>query len=105
MQIVASYIEGRPARRRHLEAARRVGSALGREVAAWGITPAQSTEVFLHFKMRVTEAVAASHEGARGRVQSMRDIDAFLAGVLQSMMDTYEAARDRAPSGATGGRG
>jgi hypothetical protein len=35
----------------------------------------------------------------------MRDIDAFLAGVLQSMMDTYEAARDRAPSGATGGRG
>ncbi len=105
MQIVASYIEGRPARPRHLAAARRVGSALGREVAAWGITPAQSTEVFLHFKMRVTETLAASHEGGRGRVQSMRDTDAFLAGVLQAMMEACEPARDRTPSGTIGGRG
>jgi excisionase family DNA binding protein len=105
MQIVASYIEGRPARPHHLETAQRVGSALGREVAAWGMTPPQTTEVFLHFKMRVTEALAASHEGGRGRVQSMRDADAFLARVLQAMMETYEAARDRTPNATTGGRG
>jgi excisionase family DNA binding protein len=105
MQIVLSYIEGRPAQPRHLAAARRVGSALGREVAEWGITPAQSTEVFLHFKMRVTEAFAASHEGGRGRVQSMRDADALFASVLQGMMEAYEEARGGQPGGPTGGRG
>jgi excisionase family DNA binding protein len=104
MRIVASYSAGRPARPRHLAAARRVGAALGRTVAAWGITPAQSTEVFLYFKMHVTEALAQSRQGGGDRVQSMRDADAFFASVLQSMMDAYGASRGRMPSGARGSR-
>jgi len=105
MQVVASYSAGRPARPRHLAAARRVGAALGRTVAAWGITPAQATDVFLHFKMHVTEALAASGESGSHRVQSMRDADAFLGSALQSMMEAYEAARARTPRRPRGGRG
>lgn len=101
MQVVATYLAGRPARARHLAAARRIGAALGREVAEWGITPAQSTEVFLRFKMHVTEALADSRgHGREGeRVRSMRDADAFLAATLQAMMETYETGL------AHGGRG
>lgn len=102
MEVVAAYLAGRPARPRHLAAARRAGAAMGREVAEWGITPAQSTEVFLYFKMHVTEALAASREGGLGRVQSMRDADAFLASALQAMMEAFEAARGRV-TGRTGG--
>jgi len=105
MQIVASYIAGRPARPRHFAAARRAGAALGRTVAAWGITPAQSTEVFLRFKMHVTEVLAASREGGSDRVRSMRDADAFLGSALQSMMEAYDASRARTASGPRGGRG
>ena len=103
MRIVTSYNAGRPARPRHLAAARRVGAALGRTVAAWGISPAQSTEVFLYFKMHVTEALARSRKGGSDRVQSMRDADAFFASVLQSMMEAYDASRSRMP-GPRGGR-
>jgi hypothetical protein len=103
MRIVTSYNAGRPARPRHLAAARRVGSALGRTVAAWGISPAQSTEVFLYFKLHVTEALAQSRKGG-DRVQCMRDADAFFASVLQSMMDAYDASRSRTPGAPRGGR-
>jgi excisionase family DNA binding protein len=105
MQIVASYLAGRPARPRHLAAARRAGAALGRTVAAWGITPAQSTEVFLRFKMHVTEALAGSREDGSDRVRAMRDTDAFLESALQSMMEASEASRTRMVSGPRGGRG
>ena len=104
MRIVASYSAGRPARPRHLAAARRVGAALGRTVAAWGISPAQSTEVFLYFKMHVTEALAQSRKGGSDRVQSMRDADAFFSSVLQSMMEAYDASRSRMSGGPRGGR-
>lgn len=104
MRIVASYNAGRPARPRHLAAAHRVGAALGRAVAGWGITPAQSTEVFLYFKMHVTEALAQSRKGGSDRVQSMRDADAFFGSVLQSMMEAYDASRHRMPRGSRGGR-
>lgn len=94
MRIVTSYMGGEPAHPHHLAAARRVGAALGHDVAGWGLTPAQSTEVFLYFKLHVTEALAAPHEGgAAGRLRSMRDTDAFLGGVLQAMMEAYGASR------------
>jgi excisionase family DNA binding protein len=94
MRIVTSYMGGEPAHPRHLAAARRVGAALGQEVAGWGLTPAQSIEVFLYFKLHVTEALAAPHEGgAAGQLRSMRDADAFLGGVLQAMMEAYGASR------------
>jgi excisionase family DNA binding protein len=94
MRTVTSYMGGEPAHPRHLAAARRVGAALGQEVAGWGLTPAQSIEVFLYFKLHVTEALAAPHDGgAAGQLRSMRDADAFLGGVLQAMMEAYGASR------------
>ncbi len=104
MQIVGGFMAGQSARPRHLAAARRVGAALGREVAEWGLTPAQSTEVFLYFKMHVTETLAAPRESSAGQLRSIRDADAFLGGVLQAMMEAYETARGGAPSGIPGGR-
>ncbi len=93
MQIVDAFVAGQPARPRHLAAGRRVGAALGREVAEWGLTPSQSTEVFLHFKTHVMEALAAPHGGGAGQLRSIRDADAFLGSVLQAMMEANEEAR------------
>jgi len=94
MRIVTSYMGGEPAHPGHPIAARRVGAALGHEVAGWGLTPAQSIEVFLYFKLHVTDALSAPHEGgAAGQLRSMRDADAFLGGVLQAMMEAYGASR------------
>jgi excisionase family DNA binding protein len=90
MQILASYMADEPARPHHLAGARRVGAVMGREVAGWGLTPAQSTEVFLHFKRHVTEALAAPPQGALGQIRSLRDADAFLGEVLQTMLEAYD---------------
>ena len=90
MEVVGAYLAGRRARPRHLIAARRVGASLGREVAGWGLTPAQSTEVFVYFKGHVTEALASTHGDEAGRVQCLRDADAFLGDVLQGIMEAYE---------------
>ena len=93
MQTLASFTGGEPAQPHHLAAARVVGAALGREVAGWGLTPAQSTEVFLHFKMHVTEMLAAPPRGGDAQVRSLRAADAFLGEVLQAMMEAYGAAQ------------
>lgn len=94
MRIVTAYLGGAPAHPHHLASARQIGAALGREVAGWGLTPAQSTEVFLHFKLHVTEALTAPRQGGEGeRLRSMRDADAFLAEVLQAMMGAYGTSR------------
>jgi hypothetical protein len=102
MQVVGAYLAGRRARPGHLAAARRVGASLGREVAEWGLTPGQSTEVFLHFKMHVTEALASTQGGEAARVRCLRDAEAFLGGVLQAMMEAYGTSRDDARSAAAG---
>lgn len=94
MRIVTVYFGGAPAHPRHLAAARQGGAALGQEVAGWGLTPAQSTEVFLHFKLHVTEALTTPQEGGgTERLRSMRDADAFLGEVLQAMMEAYGTSR------------
>jgi excisionase family DNA binding protein len=90
MQVVGARGGGATAPGR-AAAARRIGAALGREVAAWGLSPAESTEVFLHFKLRVTDAVAASESREGDRLRSVRDVDVLLADVLQAMMEAYES--------------
>jgi len=90
MQTLASHLADGPANLDRLERGRQLGAALGREVARWGLSPAQSTEVFLYFKRHVTDALAAPPMGAPGQVRSMRDADTFLGEVLQAMITSYE---------------
>jgi excisionase family DNA binding protein len=96
MRVLAAYLEEHPARMRHLDDGRRVGADLGREVARWGLTPAQSTDVFLHYKRMVTDLLAAPPFGSSGQVRSVRDADVFLGEVLQAMMEAYEEERPAA---------
>jgi len=94
MESLTAYLEGDVgARATRLADGRRIGADLGREVARWGLTPAQSTEVFLHFKRGVTDMLAGVHSGGAGQVRSMRDADAFLGDALQAMMEAYEEER------------
>ncbi|HLN11672.1 MAG TPA: helix-turn-helix domain-containing protein [bacterium] len=94
MEALATYLEADDASRGgQMSSARLIGSELGREVARWGLTPAQSTDVFLHFKRGVTEMLAASRRGGSGQIRSMRDADAFLGDALQAMMEAYEERR------------
>jgi excisionase family DNA binding protein len=96
MQTLTAYLDAGPDRPRHLTEGRRLGAGLGSEVAGWGLTPAQSTEVFVHFKMMVTDALASPPLGALGQVRSMRDADAFLGEVLKAMMEAFTASQPRA---------
>ncbi len=93
MHALTAFLEHETDRPERLAEGRRIGAGLGREVARWGLTPAQSTEVFVHFKMMVTDLLAAPPLGASGQIRSMRDADAFLGEVLQAMMEAYEQER------------
>jgi len=94
MESLTAYLEGDVgARALRLADGRRIGADLGREVARWGLTPAQSTEVFLHFKRGVTDMLAGARSGGAGQIRSMRDADAFLGDALQAMMEGYEEER------------
>jgi excisionase family DNA binding protein len=93
MQTLSAYLEHETERPRRLAEGRRIGAGLGHEVARWGLTPAQSTEVFTHFKMMVTDLLAAPPTGTVGQVRSMRDADAFFGEVLQAMMEASEEER------------
>jgi excisionase family DNA binding protein len=102
MRVVGTYLAGRRARPSHSAAARRAGASLGREIAAWGLTPGQSAEVFVYFKRHVTNALASMRAGEVVRVQCLRDADAFLGDVLQAMMEAYGTSRDDAHRAAAG---
>jgi excisionase family DNA binding protein len=93
MQTLTAYLEESGDRQRRTAEGRSLGAGLGREVARWGLTPGQSTEVFVHFKMMVTDALATPPLGTSGQVRSMRDADVFLGEVLQAMMEGYEQER------------
>ena len=93
MRILSSIPGGVPVGSKHLEEARRIGATLGHEVAALGLTPAQTTEVFLHFKSHVTEMLTTPPRGGVGQIRSLRDTDAFLGEVLQAMMEAGDATR------------
>ena len=92
VQILAAYTAGQPAQAQDLAKARHVGEILGREVAGCGLTPADSAEVFLHFKRHVTEALAVPLRDAPRQVRIMREADAFLGEVLRAVMEAYRKA-------------
>jgi excisionase family DNA binding protein len=92
MQTLSTYLEKGAPRSLHLSAGRRLGATLGHEVARWGLTPAQSTEIFLYFKKLVTDALAAPPRGDAAQVRSMREADVFLGEVLQAMMEARQEA-------------
>ncbi|HYM68873.1 MAG TPA: helix-turn-helix domain-containing protein [bacterium] len=94
MEALAAYLDGDDTPRTHdLEAARRIGADLGREVARWGLTPAQSTEAFLHFKRGVFDMLTAARGAPSGRIRSLRNADAFLGDALQAMIEAFEEQR------------
>jgi excisionase family DNA binding protein len=92
VQLLAAYTAGQRAQPQDLAKARHVGELLGREVAGCGLTPADSAEVFLHFKRHVTEALAVPPRDAPRQVRIMREADAFLGEVLQAVMEAYKMA-------------
>ncbi len=97
MQALSAYLEHDAERPRWLAEGRRIGAGLGYEVARWGLTPAQSAEVFTHFKMMVTDLLAAPPVGASRQVRSMRDADAFLGEVLQAVLEACGEERSTRP--------
>ncbi|HXX36951.1 MAG TPA: helix-turn-helix domain-containing protein [bacterium] len=99
MHALEGYLDAR-AEMQDLGGARRIGADLGREVARWGLTPAQSTEVFLHFKRGVFDMLSAAPRAPSGRIRSLRDADAFLGEALQAMIGVLEErpAQARHPS-------
>ena len=92
VQILAAYTAGQPAQPQDLAKARHVGEVLGREVAGCGLTPADSAEVFVHFKRHVTDALAVPPRDAPRQVRLMREADEFLGEVLQAVMEAYQMA-------------
>lgn len=91
VETLNAYLTDERERAPRLAEGRARGGALGREVAAWGLTPAQSTEVFLHFKQMVTDTLTA-------RPGAMRDADLFLGEVLQAMLEAFEERRPARPT-------
>jgi excisionase family DNA binding protein len=90
MRILAASVGGEAGGTQFITDARSVGTELGREVARWGLTPAQSTEVFLHFKSAVMDVLAVPSTGAPDQIRLLRNADAFLGEVFQAMMNGYE---------------
>jgi len=90
IRMLAACVGGEAGPPQSIAEARSVGTELGREVARWGLTPAQSTEVFLHFKSAVMDVLAVPSTGAPDQVRTLRDADVFLGEVFQAMMNGYE---------------
>ncbi len=91
MEALQAYVDGGEAQ--GLDSARRIGGDLGREVARWGLTPAQSTEIFLHFKRGVFDMLAAVRRTSSGQVRSLRSADDFLGEALHAMIQAFEGLR------------
>jgi len=92
VEILAAYNAGQPAQPQDLATARHVGEVLGREVAGCGLTPADSAEVFVHFKRHVTDALAVPPRDAPRQVRLLKEADEFLGEVLQAVMEAYQMA-------------
>jgi DNA-binding transcriptional MerR regulator len=91
MEALEAYVDGGQAH--DLGSARRIGGDLGREVARWGLTPAQSTEIFLHFKRGVFDMLAGVRRTSSGQVRSLRSADDFLGEALHAMIEAFEGQR------------
>lgn len=94
MTALTTYLSGGRGRRAALAAGEDAGRALGVQVAALRLSPAEATRAFLFFKGSITQTVSSRLPlRSEGRVRSIRYIDLFLDRVLVQMMAVYEPTR------------
>lgn len=91
MDALSTYLSGGRGRRAALAAGEDAGRALGLQVAALRLSPAEATRTFLFFKGSITQSVSSRLAlPSERRVSSIRHIDLFLDRVLVQMMAVYE---------------
>ena len=91
MDALSMYLSGGRGRRAALAAGEDAGRALGVQVAALRLSPAEATRTFLFFKGSITQSVSSRLPlPSERRVRSIRHIDLFLDRVLVQMMAVYE---------------
>jgi hypothetical protein len=91
MDALSAYISGGRGRRVALAAGEEAGRALGVQVAALRLSPAEATRTFVFFKGSITQSVSSRLPlPSERRVRSIRYIDLFLDRVLVQMMAAYE---------------
>lgn len=91
MDALSTYLSGGRGQRAALEAGEDAGRALGLQVAALRLSPAEATRTFLFFKGSITQSVSSRLPlRSERRVRSIRHIDLFLDRVLVQMMAVYE---------------
>jgi excisionase family DNA binding protein len=91
MDALSTYLSGGRGRRAALAAGEDAGRALGLQVAALRLSPAEATRTFLFFKGSITQSVSSRLPlPSERRVRSIRGIDLFLDRVLVQMMAVYE---------------
>jgi excisionase family DNA binding protein len=90
MDALSTYLTGGRGRRAALAAGEEAGRALGVQVAALRLSPAEATRTFLFFKGSITQSVSSRLPlPSERRVRSIRYIDLFLDRVLVQMMAVY----------------
>ncbi len=90
MDALSTYLSGGRGRHAALATGEDAGRALGVQVAALHLSPAEATRVFLFFKGSITQTVSSRLPlASERRVRSMRYIDLFLDRVLVQMMAVY----------------
>ncbi|MBI4278445.1 MAG: helix-turn-helix domain-containing protein [Armatimonadetes bacterium] len=97
MGALVGFLAGGRRGRKYAETGRRHGSALGREVARLGLSPAHLTEAFLFFRRMIVESLTRPSVRralpAEGQVHSLKLVDEFFDQVQMAMMDAYAQAR------------
>jgi hypothetical protein len=91
MAALAAYLvgTGAPARRRGESAAR----ALGAQVAALGLSPAQATEAFLFFRQAITRSVSSRLPlRTDHKLQAIRRVEDYFNRAQVVLMDAYARA-------------
>ena len=92
MDALSAYLSGGRGRRAALAAGEDAGRALGQQVAALHLSPAEATRTFVFFKGSITQSVSSRLPlPSERRVRSIRYIDLFLDRVLVQMMAVYES--------------
>jgi len=96
MAALVGYLAGGARRRAHRHAGERTARQLGQTLAARGLTPAQATGAFLHYRDVMTEAATTRLAlPPDQQLRSLRQVDAFLNLVLQQVMEAFEQAQPK----------
>lgn len=97
MAALASYLAGGgPAARHTAESAAR---ALGAQIAAMGLSPAQATEAFLFFRQAIARSISSRLPlRPERKIQSIRRIEEYFNRVQVVLMDAYGRSAGRRAS-------